>query len=42
MVQLHSILQSRNLDEGEKNDLANIFLNSVSHPFGKQVQQCQI
>lgn len=38
MVQLHSILQSRNLDEGEKNDLANIFLNSVSHPFGKQVQ----
>ena len=33
MTQLHSILQSRNLDEGERSQLADIFLTSVPHPF---------
>jgi hypothetical protein len=33
MTQLHSILQSRNLDENEKGILADIFLNSIPHPF---------
>jgi len=34
MTQLHSIFQSRNLDEGEKEQLSTMFLQSIPNPFG--------
>lgn len=33
MTQLHSILQSRNLDEGERDQLAKLFMGAVRSPF---------
>ena len=36
MTQLHSILQSRNLDEGERDQLAQLFMGAVRSPFGEQ------
>lgn len=36
MTQLHSILQSRNLDEGERDQLAQLFMGAVRSPFSEQ------
>lgn len=34
MTQLHSIFQSKNLDEGEKLELADMFMGAIPSPFG--------